>query len=258
MNRLKPWEQAKKLVNGLMIILALSLLLSVFLPNVLLTDARPVYASTTASTPTTPTPSAPNPCGGDFFGLVPWYAYLGFTKDPGGGCSSNIDFINGGWTKLWLIALAIFQDLLRIAGVVAIGFVIYGGIQYVVSQGQSERTSKAYQTILNALKGLVAVVIAAPSVNFVADKLGGSINGTTGLPNVAANSSTLSSLLSVVFGVIGAISLLMVTIGGYRYIISQAEPQATAQAKDTILYALIGVAVSALAITIVQFVFNRI
>ena len=251
----------KRIISAVLASLVLGALVGVAAPS--FGAANNPGLAYAAASPVTPTPTAaPARCDSNFFGLVTWYHYLGFTKDSGGGCSSNLDFINSpsDLTKLWLIGFAIFQDLLRIAGAVAVGFVIYGGIQYLVSQGQSERTSKAFQTILNALKGLVAVIIAVPSVNFIADKLGGTTDNSptgTGLPNVAATSSTLAGLLSIIFGIIGGVALLMVTIGGYRYITSQGDPQATAQAKNTILYALVGVAVSALAVTIVQFVFNR-
>src|SRR4051812_1544207 len=96
-----------------------------------------------------------------FFGLKPWYAYL-----PG--CSVN-DFNKlilpeDGQSGFLLIGLAIFDDLLRIAALVAIGFIIYGGILYVTSQGSPDQTGKAQNTIINALIGLVVAILAAAIV----------------------------------------------------------------------------------------------
>lgn len=58
--------------------------------------------------------------------------------------------------------------------------------------------------------------------------------------------------------VIGAISVLMIIIGGLRYVLSAGSPSATTGAKDTILYAVIGVIVATLAFAIVQFVIAKV
>jgi hypothetical protein len=74
------------------------------------------------------------------------------------------------------------------------------------------------------------------------------------LPNTPATSAEISTALDIVFTVTGAIALLVVTVGGFRYILSRGDPSATAQAKDTIVYALVGLVISIAAISIVNFV----
>lgn len=71
----------------------------------------------------------------------------------------------------WLIGLAIFDDLLRIAGIIAFGFVLYGGIRYITSQGEPENTRAALGTIINALIGMAIAIIAAVLVSFLANAL---------------------------------------------------------------------------------------
>ena len=78
------------------------------------------------------------------------------------------------------------------------------------------------------------------------------------LPNVSASSSQITSVLGVVFAIAGAIALLMITISGFRYVISKGDPQAVAKAKDGIIYALVGLLVCILAEAIVQFVIGKI
>lgn len=111
-------------------------------------------------------------CGSTgFFGLKPWYYYL--ETDPANGCRViNFDVLpQSGVSDFLLIALVIVDDLLRIAGLVAIGYVIYGGILYVTSQGSPDQTGKAQNTILNALIGLVLAVVAAAFVSFVGNRI---------------------------------------------------------------------------------------
>ncbi len=76
--------------------------------------------------------------------------------------------------------------------------------------------------------------------------------------DVPANSSTIGNILAIVWAIIGATSLLVITFGGFRYITAQGEPQKMAQARNTILYAAIGIVVAASAEAIVTFVFGNL
>ncbi len=53
---------------------------------------------------------------------------------------------------------------------------------------------------------------------------------------------------------IGVISVIMIVIGGIRYATSGGDEKGTKGAKDTILYAVIGLVVALLAFAIVNFV----
>jgi len=66
-----------------------------------------------------------------------------------------------------LIGLAVVDILLRIGGLVAVGYVIYGGFKYILSQGEPDNTRKARGTILASLIGLVIVMLSSAAVNFV-------------------------------------------------------------------------------------------
>lgn len=108
-------------------------------------------------------------CGNNsFFGLPTWYQYLktGMNGTTG---RCEIDFNMPG--DIPLILLAIVDILLRVAGLVAVAFVIYGGVQYVVSQGEADKTAKAKGTIINALVGMVLAILAATIVGFIGNRL---------------------------------------------------------------------------------------
>lgn len=78
------------------------------------------------------------------------------------------------------------------------------------------------------------------------------------LPRNPITDSSISSVLSVVFGVIGAVAVIAVILGGLQYVLSQGNPQTTTKAKDTILYALVGVVVAISGYAIVNFVLDGI
>ena len=114
-----------------------------------------------------------------FFGLKPWHAYLEkeYIEDTGE-CKvkAGLQVRTGDKTRferLWLIGLAILDDLLRIAGLVAVSFVIYGGFRFMLSRGQPDNTKAAISTITNALIGLAIAMVGAAVVGFIGNKLKG-------------------------------------------------------------------------------------
>jgi hypothetical protein len=64
-----------------------------------------------------------------------------------------------------------FQTVLKlifgISGAVAVIFIALGGLKYILSQGNPQEATKAKDTILNALIGLVIVIAAYGIISFV-------------------------------------------------------------------------------------------
>ncbi len=112
------------------------------------------------------------PTGGDFFGLPPWYKYLEGEEDAFGKCIPTFPSgANFNPTTLWGIALVGVEILLRIAAMVAIGYIIYAGFQYMTSNGEPEKTKNAKNTIINALVGLVIAIVATTLVSFIGNSI---------------------------------------------------------------------------------------
>lgn len=65
-----------------------------------------------------------------------------------------------------------------------------------------------------------------------------------------------TTVSNVLLFIIGAISVIMLIIGGLRYVISGGNSAAVTAAKNTVLYAIIGIIVAMLAYAIVHFVIN--
>ena len=65
-------------------------------------------------------------------------------------------------------------------------------------------------------------------------------------------------ITNVVLYIVGAISVIMLVWGGVRYIISGGDSKKITDAKNTILYAIIGLIIAVLAFAIVNFVLNVI
>jgi hypothetical protein len=106
----------------------------------------------------------------NFFQFPTWYRYLEVVHDEvTDKCEIPVDF---GISDFPLIGLALVDIALRVAALAAVGYVIYGGVQFVTAQGETDRTKKARQTIINALIGLVIALMAAGIVSFVGARIG--------------------------------------------------------------------------------------
>lgn len=65
------------------------------------------------------------------------------------------------------------------------------------------------------------------------------------------NTNIVSSIMMVVLGALGSISILMIVIGGIRFVTSNGDPSAVSSAKKTVLYSVIGLVVAIMAAGIV-------
>lgn len=65
---------------------------------------------------------------------------------------------------------------------------------------------------------------------------------------------SIKTIVNLLLFILGAIAVIMIIIGGIRYTTSNGDASNTKAAKDTILYAVIGLVVAIMAYAIVNFV----
>ena len=86
------------------------------------------------------------------------------------GCGGSKD-------KLPSIITGILNAIIGISGLIAVIFVVVGGIQYMTSTGDTGKTQKAKNTILYALIGLVVCALAFAIVNWTIGAISGATAG---------------------------------------------------------------------------------
>jgi len=69
--------------------------------------------------------------------------------------------------KVWGMAGTVINWILIAAGIIAVGFIIWAGIRYVLSGGDAEKVKKAKNTLLYAIIGLLIAALAMIIVNLV-------------------------------------------------------------------------------------------
>jgi hypothetical protein len=97
---------------------------------------------------------------GDFLGFPAWNR--GLPKDMKGQSPAKL---------VWTVALNVIDMALRVAAIIAIGFIIYGGFRYLTSRGNPDKASAGQDTILKAVIGLVICILASVVVSFAVGRL---------------------------------------------------------------------------------------
>lgn len=67
-----------------------------------------------------------------------------------------------------------------------------------------------------------------------------------------------TTIANILLFILGAVAVIMLIIGGFRYVVSGGDSSAVEGAKNTILYAIIGIIVAFLAFAAVNFVVDQL
>lgn len=224
------------------------------------------------------------PKQGTFFGLPHWNRGLPASADNRSSkcevdgsinLSEEAKFDDSSKTKI--IFFNILAIILTLAGYIAVAFVIVGGFKFVLSSGNSEQAASARRAVINALIGLVIVIMARVVVEILFNNVTGANSPTLSppdiaaslnpvfanteiqhIPKVSADANALNRILNLVFMILGSISLIVLAIQGAKYSLSSGDPQKTTEARNGIIYALVGLVVATSAWNIVNFALSKV
>lgn len=71
-------------------------------------------------------------------------------------------------------------------------------------------------------------------------------------------SGTVRTAINILSTIIGIVAVIMVMIGGFKYVTSGGDSAGVNSAKNTILFAVVGLVIVALAQVLVRFVFKEV
>jgi hypothetical protein len=113
--------------------------------------------------------------------------------------------------------------------------------------------------------------LALPAATYAADCSSSNVDVTTGPSGGAACAKPASgatdlfgpngifiTITNILLFIIGAIAVIMLIVGGIRYVVSSGDQTAVTNAKNTILYAIIGIVVAFLAFAAVNFLTGQL
>lgn len=117
------------------------------------------------------------------------------------------------------------------------------------------------------MAGALAVLLLAPTVGATpvshyfatsgaASQAQAGVNAVGGTTGVALPTA-LTTIVNTLLFIVGLIAVLVIIVGGIQYILAAGDTSKITKAKDTILYAVVGLVVALLAFSIVNFVVTK-
>lgn len=145
--------------------------------------------------------------------------------------------------------------LLQLAAALSLIYIVIAAIRLTTSGGDPQSIATARKTIIFAVVGLIISVMGMTITAIVqsrAAQIAGASNPFFGEGGIV---TVVVDMLSFAVGVAAVIMLI---IGGLRYITSGGDPQTAKAARNTVLYSIIGLIVAVVAQLIVSIVLIRI
>jgi len=107
--------------------------------------------------------------------------------------------------------------------------------------------------------GAQATTPQSPTQN-PTDPKGQATGGVNAVGGTGQNGFTtlLGNIINIMLFLIGAIAVIMIVVGGIRYTTSGGDSSSITGAKNTILYAIVGLVVAIMAYAIVNFVLQAL
>ena len=113
-------------------------------------------------------------------------------------------------------------------------------------------------TLAIAVTGLAATTMAPAYATTANEQAQNGVNSINPEGKSASLTDMIKIILTAVFTVIGMVAVVMIILGGVNYATSQGDPAKATKAKNTIMYAVIGLVITLLAIAIVNFVLSSL
>jgi hypothetical protein len=111
--------------------------------------------------------------------------------------------------------------------------------------------------IMVAVLGGTLLLVPAPSahaINVFGQCSGNADSSVCKAQGTDSATSLIKTVIDTMLFLLGSIAVIMIVIGGIRYTTSNGESSQIKSAKDTIMYAIVGLAIAILSYAIVNFV----
>lgn len=189
----------------------------------------------------------------DFLGFKPWYDSLCVAGTDKVAQPKNTDELK---TFVWIIVLNVLFDLSLAVGYLAIGFIVYGGYLYIMSQGDPSKVAKGKKTLTAAVIGMTIALSASVLVNTLKFVLG--IEGNSWNQGSFTSKGNVMSILNWAYMAAGLVAAAFIVRGGFEYMTSQGDASKVRKATQSIIYAVVGLVIVILAAVITAFLSRSI
>lgn len=149
--------------------------------------------------------------------------------------------------------LSVIDNLKNILAVIAILFIVVGGIFYITAGGSEERIKTAKNIWVGSIIGLILALLAPTFLNEIRNifllpngTLPTDINTTLSLTNI------ITKVLTLLLSIIGILAIISLVISGITYIFSFGDSSKAEKAKEMIKWSIFGMALAGASVIIVR------
>lgn len=184
------------------------------------------------------------------------------------------------FSSIQAVVASLINIAFMAAGLVAVIYLIVGGYRYITSSGNQEAIEGAKATIFNAIIGLIIIFLSFLIVNYLLGALGVTevgVEKAKSAPQFAEGivpegddktipdplpgknlQDIINSVFNVAYGLAGVVAIIYLIIGGYHYITSSGNPDASEAAKSTIVNSIIGLIIILTSYLIIRFALDQL
>lgn len=163
--------------------------------------------------------------------------------------AANVEFGNPiNASDLGSVLTNIMNYLKKIAGSIALIFIILGGIMYMISAGNKEMMERGKKTLIYALAGFAIVIASSTFTYEIQNALGESATSTGGatLAQIALN------VVKLLLSIVGSLAIISIVLGAIWMFTAGGDKERYELGKKTVIYSIIGVTIVLSAIIILN------
>ncbi len=151
----------------------------------------------------------------------------------------------------------VLNDVGGILGLLAIAALVYAGLRMAAANGDKGVIDKSKKILTYAILGLVISIMAYAGVVAIENFLGvqGIKEGSTEVQRVVPYANLkvfVTAMISNALKIVGVVSLLMIIVNGFKYLISRGDKTLVDSAKKGLTWAVAGLALSLFAFAIIN------
>jgi hypothetical protein len=145
--------------------------------------------------------------------------------------------------------LALF--LIRVAGAGSVIFMVWAGLQMLLSMGDSGKLTKARWAIVYSLLGLAMTLMAQMFVSLLlSEEIGQSMVGDVIVSGI------IPSTVRIILTILNVLFACMIVVSGIRMVLSQGKMDEFTAARQAVLWCIIGAIIINISHALVQAVLS--
>ena len=118
---------------------------------------------------------------------------------------------------------------------------------------------KFLKIVLPILAIVITILLSSGSVFAMTLQEGAEVARCDGCPeDLFGNAGVFKQITNTILYIVGIVAVIMLIVGGIRYVVSGGDSKKVTDAKNTVLYAIIGLIIAVLAYAIVNFVISAL